>query len=65
MTNIMRPAGANRELTAGQVELGHWKVSMKTDDQPPAKDTFLSSDPHGPVRTGPLLGASSLRTQNV
>lgn len=24
MTNIMRPAGANRELTAGQVELGHW-----------------------------------------
>ena len=42
-----------------------WKVSMKTDDQPPAKDTFMPGDPHGPVRTGPLLGASSLRTQNV
>lgn len=41
----------------GRAGSSEWKVSVKTEDHVKAKDTFMSSDPHGPVRTGPLLWA--------
>lgn len=52
----MRPSRC-QQIEPGRARASEWKVSVKTEDQPPAKDTFMSSDPRGPVRTGPLLWA--------